>query len=924
MKMAKITAGLAVCIALLLAAFGAGTASADFGIAAFSSDYRTPLGDPLTQAGSHADVVTRIDFARASYPGGGDGPDGTVRNVEVTLPAGFYGNPEAQPTCSTKEIILGEGYCNPAAQVGVFYYEIAPNFVLPFPVFNMLTPNSQTNVLATVVAGVPVKIVVSVRTDGDYGLTTTTSNINQAIPLPDIKLDLWGVPASPLHDADRCIEFLNCGYPAGVEPRPYLSMPTDCSEPIVTEVRATSWQHSDVWSHKTVDAPPLTGCDKLAFGATLPKARPTTNAADSPSGLEFDLHIPQTEDPEGLSTSHMEKAEVTLPEGLVINPSSANGLGTCSTQQIGLTTPIGAFKPHFDKAVPSCPDSARIGSAEVDTPVFADPLKGSIYVATPYDNPFNSLLALYIVIEGRGLVIKLPGQILPDAKTGQLTTIFDQNPPVTFEDFKLNFFGGALAPLRTPATCGNYSTAGTFTPYSAPESGPPATSSDSYAISAGAGKKACPTSQGARPNTPAFEGGSTAALAGKYRPFVVNLRRDDGSQEFAAVTLSPPAGLVAKLADTAICSDAALASASGKTGAQEKASPSCPAASEIGSVFASAGAGPAPYNTPGKAYLSGPYKGAPLSMAIVTPAVAGPYDLGTIVVKTALYLDPVTAEITAKSDPIPTILKGIPLDVRSVSIRLDKPDFTLNPTSCDPTEVTGSLLTAQGAAAALNNRFQLAECGRLRLKPALKLSLKGGTKRRDYPALTAVLTNRSGDANIASVQVALPHSEFLAQNHIRTVCTRVQWAADACPKGSIYGKVKVETPLLGYPLTGNVYLRSSSNPLPDLVPDLRGPAFQPIRFEAAGKTDSVKGGIRNTFSFVPDVPFTKLTLQLQGGKKGLLQNSRNICAATNKADVKYSAHNGLTYSERPALSVKCKKGKKGKGKPKKGKGGGKH
>jgi hypothetical protein len=307
-----------------------------------------------------------------------------------------------------------------------------------------------------------------------------------------------------------------------------------------------------------------------------------------------------------------------------------------------------------------------------------------------------------------------------------------------------------------------------------------------------------------------------------------------------------------------------------------------------------------------------------LSLAIVTPAVAGPFDLGTIVVRTALQLNAKTAQVTAVSDPIPTILQGIPLDIRAVSIRLDKPGFTLNPTSCDPSSVDGSVLSSLGSTASLQSRFQLAECGQLKFKPTLQLSLKGDAKRGGYPALTAVLKPRAGDANISDVSVALPHSEFLAQEHIRTICTRVQFAADACPARSIYGKVSVTTPLLDYPLTGPVYLRSSDNKLPDLALALHGPPSQPIRFEAAGRTDSINGGIRNTFDFVPDVPFTKLTLQLQGGKKGLLVNSRDICAANaGKADVSYGAHNGLGYEIEPQLQVKCggkaKKKSKAKG-----------
>ena len=401
------------------------------------------------------------------------------------------------------------------------------------------------------------------------------------------------------------------------------------------------------------------------------------------------------------------------------------------------------------------------------------------------------------MVEGHGLVIKLAGKVSADPVTGRLTTSFTENPQQPVSHLRLALFGGAVAPLRTPATCGTYATTSVMTPWSAPDSGPPATPKDEYAISQGAGGKPC----GAPANAPSFEAGSIAPLAGTYKPFVLNLRRDDGTQQFSSVTVSPPPGLVAKLAGTPTCSDAALSAAAAKSGAAEKASPSCPAASAIGTVQAQAGAGPTPYNAPGTAYLTAPYKGAPLSLAIVTPALAGPFDLGTIVVRTALHLDPKSAQVTAVSDPIPTILQGIPLDIRAVSIRLDKPGFTLNPTSCDPSTVTGSLLSSAGSAASLQSRFQLAECGRLGFKPALSLSLKGATKRGDYPALTAVLRPRPGDANITSASVALPHSEFLAQEHIRTVCTRVQFAADACPAASIYGQVTATSPLLDYPVS---------------------------------------------------------------------------------------------------------------------------
>jgi hypothetical protein len=902
---------------LLLGAALAAMATLTFAASAGAEVYTITPGSFTTvpssyQAGAHPDVRTtfKLDTAPNGRPLGG-----TPRNVRINLPKGLVGAPSAAPTCPMKNVINGLEPCPLEAAVG----EVDVTLYLGFPfklhelVYNV-TPYPNEPAALGFTPLFPVRIDTKVRTDGDYGISTASLNTTEAASLTSFDMTLWGVPAD--HNGPGTKLDMNSqrfyGGPGTGPRRAYFTNPTECTATpsLASSMRAEIWQNADIFAAANYGLDAVTGCEELEFDPHL-KARPTTNAADAPSGLDVDLEIPQNDDPDGLAPSELRKAEVTLPEGLVVNPSSANGLGACSPGQIGLTTAVGDPQAHFSLAPAACPDAARLGTVEVDTPLLTDPLKGSIYLASPHQNPFGSLLSIYLAIEGQGLVIKLPGKISADPRTGRLSASFDENPQVPFEHLRLAFDAGAFAPLRTPATCGKYSTTSTMTPWSAPDISS-ATPSDTYEITQGPNGQACGTAA----NAPSFEAGSTAPLAGQYRPFVVNLKREDGSQQFSSLTLSPPPGLVAKLAGTATCSDAALAAAAAKTGAAEKANPSCPAASEVGSVFAAAGAGPAPYNAPGKAYLTGPYKGAPLSLAIVAPAVAGPFDLGTIVVRTALHLDSKTAKITAVSDPIPTILEGIPLDIRSVSIRIDKPGFTLNPTSCDATTVEGSLLSTAGSSAALQNRFQLAECGQLKFKPSLRLSLKGPTKRAKYPALTAVLKPRPGDANIASTQIALPHSEFLAQEHIRTVCTRVQFAAEQCPAASVYGKVTVETPLLDYPLTGPVYLRSSDNPLPDLVPDLHGPAYQPIHFEAAGKTDSVRGGIRNTFSFVPDVPFTKLTLQLQGGKKGLLVNSRNICAATNRADASYTAHNGLTYSAEPALKARCgkKARKKAKGK----------
>jgi hypothetical protein len=627
------------------------------------------------------------------------------------------------------------------------------------------------------------------------------------------------------------------------------------------------------------------------------------------------VHVPQTNNFAEKATANLRKAVVTLPEGLVLNPSAANGLEACSSAQIGFDLATG--QPNNNP--PTCPNASKIGDVEVNTPLLPNVLPGSIYLATPYDNPFNSLVAIYAVVNdpATGVLLKLAGHVETDPNTGRLTTTFDDNPQLPFTDFKLRFFGGTGATLRTPAVCGTYSTTSEMTPWSAPESGPPAAPSDSYPIN-----NNCASSAGSQANSPTFEAGAESPIAGKYTPFTVHLKREDDSQQFSKVTISPPPGLVARLVDTPACSDQALGAAAAKSGRGEEASPSCPSASRIGSVHVGAGAGPAPYYTDGAAYLAGPYKGAPLSMAIVTPAVAGPFDLGTVVTRVALRLDPATTRITAEADPIPAILKGIPLDVRSIDLALDKKEFTRTGTSCDPLAVSGLETSTLGQGAGLQSRYQLGNCANLPFGPSMNLRLLGPTKRNQNPKLVVDLKVKEGEANIAAAAVRLAHSSFLDQSHIRTVCTRVQFAAGAgngaeCPAGSIYGHASATSPLLGYKLSGNAYLRSSSHPLPDLVVALQGPAWQPVAIELDGQTDSVKGALRNTFETVPDAPVSSFHLELFGGKRGLIVNSRDICANTFRATVDFSGQNGAHVTRSPELKAQCGAKRKGHGKHRK-------
>jgi hypothetical protein len=663
-----------------------------------------------------------------------------------------------------------------------------------------------------------------------------------------------------------------------------------------------SYEHPGAFKTAQATTPPQVGCNQLEFTPSL-KAKPTTNVGDSPAGLEFGLHIPQNEDPDGLAEAHLRNLRAVLPDGLNLNPASADGLGSCSPQQIGLLTPAGQLPAQFDGAHAHCPDSSKLGSLSVYAPAVGGALPGLVYLAAPHENPFGSLIALYLAIDDpqTGILVKVPVKVEPNPNTGQITTLVDNSVPLPFEDFEVELDQGPHAALRTPVSCGSFSTSSDLTPWSAPE-GQDAHPSDSFEIVSGAGGGACVSSEAAAPSTPAFEAGTLEPKAGAYSPVVLKVTRQDGSQQLTGIDATLPKGLIARLAYTSYCSEPALAAAEGKSGRTEEAEPSCPTSSQVGTVQIASGAGPAPLHSQGNVYLTGPYKGGPIGLAIITPAVAGPFDLGNVVVRTAVRADRETAQVRAVSDPIPHILQGIPLDLRQVKVVIDRPEYTLNPTSCDPMSVTGSISLLSGQLAAVSNPFQVGGCTNLSFKPKLSVRLKGGTTRTKHPALTTTLTfPKGGGANVARASVALPHAEFLDQSNIRTICTRAQFAADACPAQAAYGSARAMTPLLDRPLEGKVYLRSSSHKLPDLVVALRGQ----IEIDLVGQIDTLNGGIRATFASVPDAPVSSFTLKMEGGEKGLLQNSTNICRGRHRAIVKFDGQNGKTADQQPLIQAGC-------------------
>jgi hypothetical protein len=927
---------------------------AGFGFLAGNAGLIAPLtdldGSPVTQAGSHPyQFIVDVGFP-SERPGNFDSLTGAghLQDFILDLPRGMIGNPAVLPTRCTEAQLISQGTpgCPESSQVGTI--AVLSNLGgLPFtyyhPLYSMVPPPGAPAAFSfdAVGAGIFPHIIADVRSDSDFGLSAGVSDI-LALNYHSVfgtQAQLWSDASSSSHDSVRgnCIKSGDTCPADEPQTEAFFNLPTDCpGQPSVTRASATSWEEPDVVKEASYESADLSGnpttvsgCNQLAYEPTI-TSTPTTNLAESPSGLDFHLHQPQDFGLDGLATAVAKDITVTLPEGMTLNPAAADGIEGCDAEQIGLSTPIGQSPAHFSKEPPSCPQASKLGRLEVRTPVLAqynaeekverdpetgkpipDPLFGSVYLAEPFDNPFDSLLAIYLTVEDEqaGIFAKVPGEITADPNTGQLVTTFSESPQLPLEDVDVHFYAGARAPLITPPLCSNHTTTTTMRPWSTPEV-PDAHPSDSFETNASPSGGQCATSLGAAPNNPAFNAGTIDPQAGAYSPFVMKLTREDASQRLVGVEATLPPGLIGKLAGLAKCPEAQIAAAKAREvvnqGAVELASPSCPASSEVGTVDVSAGAGPTPLYVKAHAYMAGPYKGAPLSLAIITPAVAGPFDLGAVVTRVALELNPRNAQIHAVSDPIPTILEGIPLDVRGAFIKLDRPGFTLNPTSCDPMAIDALANTIPGQSASLRSPFQVGGCSGLGFKPKLLMRLKGGTKRGAHPAFQATYTPRPGDANVKNLVVRLPRSAFLDQGHIRTICTRVQFAADACPAGAQYGAITAWTPLLEEPLQGPVYLRSSDNKLPDLVFDLHGV----VDIEVATRIDSVKGGIRASIESAPDAPLTKVVLNMQGQKKGLIVNSRNICVGKNRADVKLDGQNGKIYDSKPKLKAKC--GKKGR------------
>jgi hypothetical protein len=867
--------------AMALWASPAGAAEFDkFAVESVSASLST------TQAGAHADLVTTFQLARDEK----NKPYAVTRDIAVALPPGMIGNPQGFPRCSVQQlgISVTASECPLDSQVGISVITLgsAESGAFREPVYNMEPPGGDVVARLGLFAGI-FPTLINVRVDPvDYSLVATIEGASAASLLSAAETTLWGVPADESHDEERLTpaEAVNGESPAGgreatLPERPFMTNPTDCTPGREIVVTAVSYQLPDAPSTKNAPFPQITGCGKLNFPVHF-SATPTNPEASAPTGLDAVLTLPQDESPQGNGNSALRAARVTLPAGLTINPGAGDGLEACSAQQVGFG----------ETTAPACPDAAKIGSAEIEVPALERTLQAAVYQRTPEP---GRLFGFWLVTDEQGVRLKLPAEIEANPVTGQLTTDFagipslGGNPQVPVSELRLHVFGGPRAPLATPPACGTYQTHYEFSPWSGK---PPVVGETPMQITAGCNKGGF---------SPQLEAGTLRSFAGEFAPFAMTMTRADGEANPSSLEVRLPQGLLAKLGGVPLCPDS------------DAASGSCPAASRVGDLATAAGVGGAPLwiPQPGKAptaiYLAGPYKGAPYSVVATVPAQAGPFDLGTVVNRSGIYVDPETAVATIKTDPLPQILEGVPVAYRAIHVEVDRPDFTLNPTDCDRKQVEATVTASNGATATVADPFQATNCAKLPYAPKLKLAFKGSTKRTGNPGVRAVLTQAPKQANTQAATVILPGSQFIDNAHISNPCTRVQFNADSCPSSSILGTATAVSPLLDEPLRGNVYFRSNGGDreLPDLVADLRGP----IRVTLVGFIDSVDRRVRTRFLSVPDAPVTKFTMNLFAGKRSLIENSVDLCKAGRRAKLRMVGQNGRVKTTSPRIAANCRR-----------------
>jgi uncharacterized repeat protein (TIGR01451 family) len=880
------------------------------------------------QAGAHPDITNSYAFSSIDAEGflAGDPKD-----VVYVLPPGFAADFADTPVCSAAQFAATA--CPIDSQVGVTTVHITSQrgglntFVEP--VYNVAPDPGHLAALGFEVAGnfaIVGEISLQPRRDA---AEVTFANIDDA--LADISggsLTVWGDPASPVHDPLRAIPgaLPSFGVSSSATPAPYFTSPTSCgSEPLHSEFRVDSWEQPGVFETAQTPYGPVVDCDRLTIEPKL-EVQASSSSAETATGLDVNLEVPQHyENPESDVASNLADARVVLPVGMTVNPSAGAGLAGCTEAEFAYEG--GVLEPEAGRG---CPSESKLGSAHARSPGVPEEEEatGSLFLAKPYENKFGSLIAIYLVlrIPKRGVVVTAPGRVELNPETGQITTIFNEDPQLPVSDFVFTFHQGATSPLVTPPACGTYTSEGDFIPWSVPLQEHVLASQ--FEITSGVNGGGCP-SGGTPPFAPKVISGTQDNDAGGYSPFYLRIIREDGEQELTRFSTVFPPGITGKLAGIPLCPQADIEAARHVTGTEELEHPSCPAASEIGHTVVSAGVGTVLAQASGKVYLAGAYHGAGLSVVSITAAKVGPFDLGTVVIQFTLRINQTTAQVEVDgetSDAIPHIIDGIVVHVREIRAYIAREQFIINPTNCDPLGISDTI-TGAGADYAIPadqvpvtvaSPFQAADCSSLQFKPVFKASTSAHTSRIDGASLhvTLALPEEQGpgkEANVARVKVSLPKQLPSPLKTLQKACTEKVFGENPgnCPVSSRVGEVKVSTPILANPLTGPAYFVSHGGAkYPELIMVLSGE--NGIQVDVHGETFISKQGITSaTFSTVPDVPFSEFELTFPEREYPALTANGNLCKGSLIMPTEMVGQNGLVLHQSTKISVTgCPKAKK--------------
>jgi hypothetical protein len=903
-----------------------------------------------TQAGSHPfQLTTTLTFDNQAVPTFYEAnellpevqPIALTKDLRFNLPPGLVGNPTPLPKCSIATFLHPTAFlkCEQDTVIGVAtpivenpYGLTHVPFAATVPLYSLEPAVGEPARFGFPSPVGPVILDTSVRTGGDYGVVVTVPDIVDAIGFIGTQVTFWGVPANPEHDTTRgeCLgEYANNGsqweFACSVQGKeqPFLIMPTSCEAPWQTSIEGDSWEKVGQFSapkqytFSNSAGEPITedGCDRLNFEPSI-VAAPDGEQASTPTGLTVGVHVDQEAslNPVGLAESSVKNTTVTLPAGVALNPAGADGLSACTTSEIALESP----------AEQKCPESSKVGTVEIETPLLPKPLVGAAYLATQNENPFGSLIALYLVVysEESGVRVKIAGEVKPDPQTGQLVSTFKDTPQLPFEELRLHFFGGSRAPLGTPALCGTYTTTASIEPWSG---NPPAEASSQFKIISGPNGSQC---SDPLPFDPSLTTGSLNIQAGAFTPFTMTMSREDGNQNLDAIQLKMPPGLLGTLSSVKLCEEA-----------QANAG-TCGPESLIGHTTVSVGLGGNPYTVVGgEVFITGPYEGAPYGLSIVNPAKAGPFNLGKVIVRAKIEVNPTDAAITITSNPtgpyaIPQIIDGIPLQIKHVNVSVDRSDFTFNPTNCAPQEIGGGLTSSQGAVSTLHVPFQVTNCATLAFKPIFSVSTSGKTSRADGASLHVKLTYPKApfgsQANIGKVKVDLPKQLPSRLTTLQKACPDSVFDANpaSCPPDSRIGSATATTPVLPVHLEGPAYFVSHGGAkFPELIIALSG---EGVTVYLHGETFISPAGITSsTFRTIPDVPIGVFELMLPQGSDSALAANGNLCASKLSMPTSFVGANGLSLKQSTPVTVtgcakKAKKTAKKSKRVRKASGRGKH